>query len=78
VANSIADRVNDRKADGTIYAAGLQEARRILEIFIDSTKTAYNNFNMEKHCDDKQRHNDHNSILGAQAIIFYFLLFCSQ
>jgi hypothetical protein len=47
VVDNIADRVNNRKADGWTYGTGLQEARRELETFIDSTKSAYNNFNQE-------------------------------
>jgi hypothetical protein len=44
IADNIADRVNDKKADGWNYNIGRQEALREIEMFIDSTKTAYNNF----------------------------------
>lgn len=44
VVDNIADRVNDKKADGWTYGTGKQEAVREIEMFIDSTKSAYNNF----------------------------------
>lgn len=44
VADDIADRVNDRKADGWNQNMGRQEALKEMEMFIDRTKQAYDNY----------------------------------
>ena len=44
VADKIADRVNDKKADGWSQNMGRDEAMREIEMFIDSTKRAYDNY----------------------------------
>jgi len=44
VADNIADRVDDKKADGWNYNLGREEALREIEMFIDSTRRAYDNF----------------------------------
>ncbi len=44
VADDIADRVNDRKTDAWTQDMGRQEALREIEMFIDRTKAAYENY----------------------------------
>ncbi len=44
VADNIADRVNDRKTDHWTYGQGREEALREIQMFIDSTRSAYNRF----------------------------------
>jgi hypothetical protein len=44
IADDIADRVNDRKADGWSQDMGRQEAMREIEMFIDRAKQAYENY----------------------------------
>ncbi len=44
VADDIADRVNDRKADGWTQDMARQEALKEIEMFIDRTKAAYDNY----------------------------------
>jgi hypothetical protein len=44
IADDIADRVNDRKADGWNQDMGRQEAMKEIEMFIDRTKQAYDNY----------------------------------
>jgi hypothetical protein len=46
VADNIADRVNDKKADGWTHNQGREEALREIEMFIDSTRQAYENYRL--------------------------------
>lgn len=44
VADDIADRVDDRKADNWSQSMGRQEALKELEMFINKTRQAYDNY----------------------------------
>ncbi len=44
VADNIADRVDDRKDDSWTADTGRQEALKEIEMFIDNTRRAYDNY----------------------------------
>jgi hypothetical protein len=44
IADDIVDRVNDRKADGWNQSMGRQEALKEIEMYIDRTRQAYDNY----------------------------------
>jgi hypothetical protein len=44
IADYIANRVNDKKADGWTRGRGRREADREIQMFLDSTRRAYDNF----------------------------------
>ena len=44
VADNIVDRVNDRKTEGWTQSSGRAEAMKELEMFIDRTRQAYENY----------------------------------
>jgi len=54
VADNIADRVDDKKADGWSQNMGRDEAMREIEMFMDSSKRAYDNFRQKNMANREQ------------------------